>query len=139
MNQKQWSISGKEIHPVDGTNIIKCIPPGIYQPQATMRGWCLSKNYEKFEFPYKIYGTSNAIINRVLKTWEYTQGTLGILFNGIKGTGKSVTIQLIANNLIEQSIPIILINNPFEYLAHLIDSIEQDCIFIFDEFQKKKC
>ena len=42
---------------------------------------------DKFHFDFKIYGTESRLINHIMKTYENTSSNLGILFNGVKGTG----------------------------------------------------
>ncbi len=136
MANKKWSTDGVNIHPVDGTNIINNVPPAIYQPRKSLMGWYLEKIYDKFVFPYKIYGTHSHILDRINRTWHYTEGNLGILLNGLKGTGKSITLQLIANKLVENNIPVIIINHPIDFLNNIVQALEQDCVLIFDEFEK---
>lgn len=59
----------------------------------------LQRLEDQFQFNYKMYGLETALIDRVLKTFKGTNGNLGILLNGIKGTGKTVTSKIICNEL----------------------------------------
>src|SRR5687768_15668363 len=45
----------------------------------------------EFKFDFKIYGLEEHFINRVLKTYKNTTGNLGMILNGVKGTGKTIT------------------------------------------------
>ena len=48
----------------------------------------LSKVADNFTFDYKLYGLESELIRRILKTYNATDhGNLGILLNGLKGTG----------------------------------------------------
>lgn len=53
-----------------------------------MTGFYLSKIAESFTFDYKLYGLNQKFIDYVLRTYENTTGNLGVLLDGIKGTGK---------------------------------------------------
>lgn len=86
-----------------------------------------------FEFPYKIYDLNQGLVDRFIKYYKNSQGNLGILFNGVKGTGKTVTAKMLALNL---GLPIILVNNNFKDLPEFINSIPEDVVLIFDEFEK---
>lgn len=64
------------------------LPKGIYEVKLSMTGFYLSKIAESFTFDYKLYGLNQKFIDYVLKTYENTTGNLGILLDGIKGSGK---------------------------------------------------
>ena len=73
-----------------------------------MIGYYINKVADNFVFDYKLYGVSNSFIDYFIKTYNNTTGNLGILFNGIKGTGKTVTAKMLCNKL---QLPVILIKN----------------------------
>lgn len=95
----------------------------------------LSKLSDNFSFDYKIYGLEKKLINRVLKTYEHSPyGNLGILLNGLKGTGKTVTAKILSNSL---SQPTIIIPSKFDAdLTGFINSIPQDVTIFIDEYEK---
>lgn len=68
-----------------------------------------------------------------MKTYESTSSNLGILFNGVKGTGKTITAKLIANQM---KLPIIIINTPYPGLENFISKLNCNCVLFFDEFEK---
>lgn len=68
-----------------------------------------------------------------MTTFENTTSNLGILFNGVKGTGKTITAKIIAN---KTKLPVILINAPYPGLADFISKINSPCVLFFDEFEK---
>ena len=68
--------------------ILKDYRKGIYEVKVSMTGFYLSKIAEFFTFDYKLYGLNQKFIDYVLKTYENTTGNLGVLLDGIKGTGK---------------------------------------------------
>ena len=88
---------------------------------------------DEFHFDFKIYGTESRLINHIMKTYENTSSNLGILFNGVKGTGKTITAKILANKM---GLPVILVNSSYPGLADFIAKINCPCVLFFDEFEK---
>nr|DAT77595.1 MAG TPA: ATPase [Caudoviricetes sp.] len=88
---------------------------------------------DEFHFDFKVYGMESKLIKHIMKTFENTSRNLGILFNGVKGTGKTITAKIIAN---ETKLPVIIINAPYPGLADFISKINCPCVLFFDEFEK---
>lgn len=93
----------------------------------------LEEYADEFKFDFKIYGLESKFIEYVMKTFNSTTRNLGMLFNGVKGTGKTVTAKIIANMM---GLPIILVNSPYPGLANFIANISCPCVLLFDEFEK---
>lgn len=134
MNQ-QWNQDRDNYFPFSATDLRPALPKGVYMLDIDPhKGWFLSKSQEKFTFPYKVYGIETEFINRVVKTYEHTKGNLGVLLNGVKGTGKTVTAELICNQL---NLPVIIINRLFEAdVPSFINSVEANVVIFFDEYEK---
>jgi hypothetical protein len=132
--QKAWSRSGNNLYIREVSQNQPKLEPGIYKLAITpLEEIYLQLTYEKFQFPYKIYGVERKFIDRVVKTYNNTSGNLGILMNGIKGTGKTVTAQLLCNEL---NLPIIVVSTPFLGIPSFLNDIQQDIIIFFDEYEK---
>lgn len=115
------------------------LPKGIYEVKVSMTGFYLSKIAESFTFDYKLYGLNQKFIDHVLKTYENTTGNLGVLLDGIKGTGKTVVAKELCNRL---QLPVILVQSMgvdtnSKLIKYLSTSIDFDCIFFFDEYEKE--
>lgn len=115
------------------------LPKGIYEVKLSMTGFYLSKIAESFTFDYKLYGLNQKFIDYVLKTYENTTGNLGVLLDGIKGTGKTVTAKELCNCL---QLPVILVQSMggdtnSKLIKYLSTAIDFDCIFFFDEYEKE--
>lgn len=131
-----WARVGNIYSPSTTANKTDKIDPGIYEFGATPNGWFLSKNQTEFTFPYKIYGKDHQIIGRIKKAWRGLDGNLGVLLNGLRGTGKTVTAQLIANWIVqERKHPVLVVKHPIP-LDTILQSIQQPLMIIFDEFEK---
>lgn len=113
------------------------LPAGVYEVQQSMMGYYLNKVADNFVFDYKLYGISNDFVDYVIKTYNNTTGNLGILFTGLKGTGKTVTAKILCNKL---QLPVILIKSckkVEEMLNYVATQITFECIFFFDEYEKE--
>ena len=88
---------------------------------------------EEFHFDFKVYGLETRLINHIMNTFNHTTSNLGILFNGVKGTGKTITAKILAN---EMKLPVIIVNAPYPGLADFVSKINCQCILFFDEFEK---
>ena len=113
------------------------LPKGIYEVRESMTGYYLNRLGDSFIFNYKLYGINNEFIEHFIKTYNNTTGNLGILFNGIKGTGKTVTAEELCNRL---KLPVIIVKSckgEDDMLEFLATQINFDCIFFFDEYEKE--
>ena len=113
------------------------LPKGIYEVKESMTGYYLNRLGDSFIFNYKLYGINNEFIEHFVKTYNNTTGNLGVLFNGIKGTGKTVTAEELCNRL---ELPVIIVKSckgEDDMLEFLATQINFDCIFFFDEYEKE--
>lgn len=107
---------------------------GVYTVKFSERyGYYLVRLSDDFSFNCKIYGLETDFINRVLKTYEKTNNNLGVLLNGVKGTGKTFSSKIIANS-IEQ--PTIIISEAMNGVQYFINSIPQNITVFIDEYEK---
>ena len=99
----------------------------------------LQKVAEKFEFPFKVYDLGiDKFIEKVKKTWnsEYVisrNQNLGIIFNGIKGTGKTISAKILCNEI---DIPVIIINQFIPGMIEFVQMLEFECVIFLDEAEK---
>lgn len=131
-----WLKNGRNLRQVDGSvQLIKYLPSKIYTVQVDPRSGelYLEEYADSFHFDFKVYGMESQLMDHIMKTFENTTGNLGVLFNGVKGTGKTITVKLIANRM---NMPVILITNAYDGLSDFISKICCPCILFFDEFEK---
>lgn len=139
MEQNIWIQDGNTF--VKGSATTKAhpegLPKGIYEVKESMTGYYLNRLGDSFVFNYKLYGINSEFINHFVKTYNNTTGNLGVLFNGIKGTGKTVTAEELCNRI---GLPVIIVKSCKEVndmLKFLATQINFDCIFFFDEYEKE--
>lgn len=134
---KVWYVDGNTYELSEDSVKIEELPNGVYVLGKGMFGFYLRRVEDKFNFDYKIYGLEEKVIDRVINS--YTRkgtGNLGVLLNGTKGTGKSVTAKIIANKLNQ---PIILVTQTAKELEgghHFLNSIPQNITIFLDEYEK---
>jgi DNA-directed RNA polymerase subunit F len=108
---------------------------GIYELcYQDFLGFYLQPKTKSFEFPYKLYGLEVKLVERALNYFNKTDsGNLGMLLNGVKGTGKTVTSKILCNKL---HMPVILVSNAYNGAENYINSIPQDIVVLIDEYEK---
>lgn len=118
----------------DAVDIRDNLPTGFYKLEAApMRGFYLDKaDYNTAHG--KIYGKSDVIASHVADAYEKSDRSLGVLFSGGKGLGKSLTTRLIIEKLMSRH-PVIIIN---KYIDGMFDFLEpiKNVVYLFDEFEK---
>ena len=144
MNQK-WINEGGVFYPIPGNVVLHVTPgPGVYeivQPGAPAdRRIGLNKIYDKFEFAGKVYNVCPKKLNQRIKTvWESDQfrdekRSLGVILNGLKGSGKTWTAKQIAN---EMDMPVLIVDNSFDgAILNFIRSLNFSCTILVDEAEK---
>lgn len=93
---------------------------------------------DDFKMPAKMYGDIFKNTSRILNTFLCRDGGTGILLSGEKGSGKSLLAKNISVEAGKQSIPTLIINTPFngDGFNSFMQSIEQPCIVLLDEYEK---
>lgn len=132
-NGNNWSVTDSQ-----NIDLHDHLPPDTYvvlfHPE---KGYYLSQ-VEPMSVPKKIYGTTNAHVDRIFNTFNTRTRNTGVLLNGEKGSGKTLTLSLLAHKFIEAGFPVILINSVCagESFNKFISEISQPCMVAFDEFDK---
>lgn len=129
-----WTKSANNYAIKEVSQQLPLLPVGIYKYQLDQYEQpFLTQIADKFHFPYKIYGVERSFIDRVKRSWAETTGNFGVLLNGVKGTGKTVTAEMICN---EMNIPVIIIPFHHKSIVSFLNEIQQDVIVFIDEFEK---
>lgn len=85
----------------------------------------------------KIYGENESKVDKTLRAFMNSKRSIGAMFTGKKGYGKSLSLQLLSKKAIEEhKLPVIIVTVNVPGLSNFIQSIEQEVVVIFDEFEK---
>jgi len=115
----------------------KSLPVGSYNVEFhKMIGFYLTERHDLVVTEDKIYGSSMAKVMKVMRSYNISDRNFGVLLSGQKGIGKSLFVRLVAQEAIKSSLPVIVVSTAIPGLADFLSSIEQDCVVVFDEFEK---
>lgn len=112
------------------------LPAGVYTIEfAQSSGYALSKR-PNLTVTEKMYGKHEQKIDKILKSYKKFDRSMGVIFSGDKGIGKSIAARMLCEKMVADGKPVIIVDNNYPGLTHFIDSIQQECVVLFDEFEK---
>lgn len=122
----------------DDVRTYKRIPAGTYDVCFGERiGYWLSRREDLAPNEQKIYGDTIYKVEKVLKTFGAVNRNLGVILSGNKGCGKSLFVRILAKEAIAKcGLPVIIVSNRIAGIQDFISSIQQECLVVFDEFEK---
>ena len=131
-------LSDKEFVPIllpEGL-LIDNIPSGVYSIMGGSQAK-LEKLFDKFSTS-PLYGKEyERIKNKVVNRYHQMDKTLAALFIGEKGMGKTAIAKQIANAIIEDNVPVFMIDRSIKKSALLaLIELFDKAVFFFDEFEK---
>ena len=133
-NGTSYRISSRE-----SMDLHEILPAGNYIiKQEPMTGEYFLESINDFVINYKTYGNHTRNCDRILQTFLDRPNTTGVMLAGEKGSGKSLLAKAVSISGVDRGIPTIVINSPFhgDRFNSFIQSIDQECIVLFDEFEK---
>lgn len=112
------------------------LPSGTYKVRFhKMKGFFLVKT-DDISSSERIYGNHPQRVAKIMKAYDKFDRSLGILMSGDKGIGKSLFAQLLTDEVINRDIPVLLVDTPYFGVAEFLDSVKQEVMVLFDEFEK---
>ena len=141
--RQKWIIDGGTFYPVPGNTRIWDTPgEGVFEVCAhpINKGQLGLRNIgEKFEFDFRIYDLGcQALFEKIEKTWTsdlFVNGkkNMGVIFNGLKGTGKTIAAKLLSNRM---GMPVIIVPEAFDNIQSFIQNLNFECTVLIDEAEK---
>lgn len=137
----KFMIGGNTVHvfKLNNETALDTLPPKVYTVEHNpLEGFYLRIAKNRLELPGKIYGKTPARVQKCIDTYIDRTASTGILLTGDKGTGKSLMMSLLANQMIEtQNLPVLIIKQAYagSQFENFIESIGE-CVIVFDEFGK---
>ena len=83
-----------------------------------------------------VYGVHPEKAEKVLQSFKVFERNLGVILSGDKGIGKSLFARLLSAKAVEAGYPVIIVDQSFPGIVSYIESIEQEAVFLFEEFDK---
>lgn len=133
-NGNTYRIARKE-----ALDITEHLPGGNYTVNKDeMTGQLYLEHIDSFNLPSKIYGDCLRHTDRIVNTFMDRPNATGVMLTGEKGAGKTLLTKNVCAKLAAMDIPTIVINAPWcgDKFNTFIQSIEQPCAILFDEFEK---
>ena len=122
----------------DGLKTFDKLPSAVYSVRfSKMSGFYLEKHSDIEVNESKIYGVHDAKIQKVLRSYGKFTRNLGIILSGDKGMGKSLFAKLLAIECVKIGLPVIIVDEYIPSIASYISEIEQECLVLFDEFERR--
>lgn len=127
---EKFQVYGMEITTYDK------LPVGVYDLNFNkMQGFFLTER-SPLTVTEKIYGNSLKRTEKILKTFSSTNRNLGVILSGRKGIGKTMFARLLSEKITRDGIPVINISSYLPGLSSFFESMQQEVMVLFDEFEK---
>lgn len=121
----------------DSLRVYEQLPPQSYVVRfSEQRGFYLSKYVEMEINEAKVYGVHDAKVSKVMASFGEMNRSLGVILSGDKGIGKSLFAKMLSAAAIQSGRPVIVVDTYVNGIASYIESIEQEAMILFDEFDK---
>lgn len=121
----------------DDLKTYDALPIGTYKVKFNpMSGFSLTSTGNYVQKEEKIYGNLGRKVDKAFRAFGDFERSLGIILSGNKGMGKSLFTQLAAVRAIAEGIPVIMVSDAYPGISNFLESIEQEVLVIFDEFEK---
>ena len=140
--RQKWINDGGILYPIPGYASLLSSPGNgifrIHEHQQTKR-LGLEKIDDTFRFNFKVYDLGcEDIVSKIIKTWtsdlfKESNKNLGVIFNGLKGTGKTIAAKLLCNRT---GLPVIVISKPVDGMLEFIQSLHFESVILIDEAEK---
>lgn len=120
----------------DSLKAYDMLPAKTYKVRfAKMSGFFLEERTD-LAVKEKVYGVHPEKADKVFRAFTMFERNMGVILSGDKGIGKSLFARILASKAIEGGYPVIIIDQFIPGIASYIESIEQEAVFLFDEFDK---
>lgn len=121
----------------DTLKVYDKLPPQVYNVRFAMqKGFYLQKSHDMEIRESKIYGCHDGKVAKVMYAFSKFDRNLGVILSGAKGIGKSLFAKLLAKNFVDNGMAVLIIDTFYNGIASYIEEVEDNCLVIFDEFDK---
>lgn len=112
------------------------LPPQAYQLEYSREEGIYLRKHPNIEINEKVYGVHTEKVNKILNSFKNFKRNLGVILSGDKGIGKSLFSKMLSIEAIKLGYPLIIISNYAPGISDFLNSIDQEVVVLFDEFDK---
>ena len=127
---ERYSVATGEVETYD------LLPVKTYVAMYNERDGFYLTQHPNIEVQEKVYGVHDNKVKKVIHAFEIFERSLGTILSGDKGIGKSIFAKMLCQNAVEKGYPVIIVDEAYKGVARFIENIEQECVVLFDEFDK---
>ena len=129
-NMGEWQVVS------DHLTVEKKLPPLTYTVRFKEEKGFYLKEEPALNVSEKMYGHMVDNIQTMVDSFNESNRSMGCIFSGDKGLGKSMAMRYLAHKMNEMKLPIIIVDKYYAAIARFLMSITCDAVIIFDEFDK---
>lgn len=100
-----------------------------------MSGFSLDLHND-MEINEKVYGVHDNKLHKVMSAFRDFNRSLGVILSGKKGIGKSLFAKMLCKEAVTNGYPVIIVDTAIPGISAYLESIEQEVVVLFDEFDK---
>ena len=112
------------------------LPVATYDIGYDQREGCFLLLRENIHVTETAYGSHNDKREKVISSFKCYPRSLGVILSGDKGIGKTLFAKQICEYAVKEGYPIILVDACYKGISRFLESIQQECVVLFDEFDK---
>jgi len=112
------------------------LPANTYIVRFSKNSGFYLELYGNFEINEKMYGVHKSKVDKVAKAFDLFERNLGVILSGDKGIGKSLCAKMLAVEMVRRGVPVIVVDRFIPGINSYLESIEQEVMVLFDEFDK---
>lgn len=127
---EKYSIASGEVETYD------LLPVQTYVAMYNDRDGFYLIEHPNIEVREKVYGVHDCKTRKVIHSFEVFERSLGIILSGDKGIGKSIFAKMLCQQAVRKGYSVIIVDEAYNGIARFIENIEQECVVLFDEFDK---
>lgn len=102
---------------------------------ANMSGFFLEEHSD-LGVREKVYGPHTQKAEKVLRSFSLMDRNLGVILSGDKGIGKSMFGRMLSEMAVASGYPVLIVDTYYPGISSYLDSIQQEVVVFFDEFDK---
>ena len=120
----------------DDLETFEKLPAKVFNLRFNKMSGFYMEHRSDFEIKEKIYGVHYEKVDKVLRSFDVFERSLGVILSGAKGIGKSLFAKMLSEQAVKIGLPVVIVDAFYPGVAAYLESIEQEVLVLFDEFDK---